>query len=283
MIALVRRGVTEVRRYYGNEIAANALVLVGQQPAPDPNKIEGNIRWRSGGVASQIAIPDTGAQIANVMEWSFRRERRTGMSVLLMGLVVFGGWASFVPLSGAIVATGTLVSASNVKKIQHTTGGIVAQVNVKDGMRVKADELLVRLDDTQTRSNMQMIVTQFEQIRVRIARLTAERDGRDSLIFPPLTSMGAADADKGKLLESELSQFKARALSRRSQKEVIQSHITQLGKQIGGLEAQLESNARQTELIQEEIKRVYRMNVSIVHTSHLPLCLIHRKQQTPRS
>src|SRR6202047_998334 len=76
---------------------------------------------------------------------SYERELRVGLRVLLIGLVVGGGWMTLVPLAGAVVVPGNLVVQSNVKTIQHPTGGVVAEIKVHDGMNVDAGELLVRL------------------------------------------------------------------------------------------------------------------------------------------
>ncbi len=70
-------------------------------------------------------------------------------TVLLVGGI--GGWAPTTELAGAVIASGTLVVDSNVKKVQHPTGGIVGELLVRDGARVKAGDLLVRLDETAAR------------------------------------------------------------------------------------------------------------------------------------
>jgi HlyD family secretion protein len=106
---------------------------------------------------------------------SFESQRRTGGRVLAIALLVGGGWAALVPLSGAVVVPGTVVSESSVKKIQHQTGGIVAAIGVTDGMHVKQGDVLVRLDDTQVRAN-------YEVVRSRIAQLNQEIGGMDAQI-----------------------------------------------------------------------------------------------------
>lgn len=73
------------------------------------------------------------------------------MVVLVVGL---GGWASTVLISGALIAPGQIVVESNVKKVQHPTGGVVGEVRARDGDRVKAGDIVVRLDDTVTKANL---------------------------------------------------------------------------------------------------------------------------------
>lgn len=183
-------------------------------------------------------------------------EIRAGLRVLLFAVVILGGWATLVPLSGAIVAPGVLVVESKVKKVQHPSGGIVSEINVKDGSHVAAGDLLVRLDETQARANNQMLMKQLEQVQMRIARLIAERDGAADISLPRSLAERAGEDDIGELLISERGLFTARAVMRNSQKELLRSHVQQLREQIIGLDAQAKSKAAQIELIARELTGV---------------------------
>jgi HlyD family secretion protein len=187
---------------------------------------------------------------------AYENELRTGLRVLIVGVVLIGGWAGFVPLSAAVTVPGNLVVQSNVKAIQHPTGGVVAEIAVSNGMRVEAGQLLVRLDATQARSSLQVLNKQLDDYRAKIARLVAERDG---LAEPEFSSeMLARSAEPGvkAILASELSLFTARVNARKSQKELLDSRVSQLGEEIGGLESQLKSKASQIDLIAGELKGV---------------------------
>jgi HlyD family secretion protein len=208
-----------------------------------------------GGAA--LADDASGVALATRVGRSFERELRTGLRVLILGLGVAGGWATLVPLSGAVVVPGSLVVQSDVKKLQHPTGGVVAQIAVHDGMHVKAGDLVARLDETQVRANLQVITKQLDEAKVRIARLVAERDGLDEPKMPAdMLERSGTDDDINTRFASERSLFKARATTRQSQKELLQSRIAQLGEQIGGLNAQTKSNASQLELIAGELEGV---------------------------
>src|ERR1700681_4248377 len=76
-----------------------------------------------------------------------------GIVVVIVLAGGVGGWAATTELSGALIAQGSIVVDSNVKKVQHPTGGVVGELRVHDGDRVKAGEIVVRLDDTVTRAN----------------------------------------------------------------------------------------------------------------------------------
>jgi HlyD family secretion protein len=187
---------------------------------------------------------------------AFQRELRSGLRVLLAVGVIAGGWAVLIPLAGAVVVPGNLVVQSNVKTIQHPTGGVVAQIAVQNGARVKAGDLLIRLDATQAQASLQVVSKQLDEFRARIARLVAERDGLPQPVNPAEMSARSAESNVSSLLASEASLFKARADARESQKNLLQSRVAQLAEEISGLESQLTSKARQLELIGGELSGV---------------------------
>jgi HlyD family secretion protein len=188
--------------------------------------------------------------------WSFENELRTGLRVLLLAVLLIGGWLALAPLAGAVVVPGNLVVQSNVKTIQHPAGGVVAQIAVHNGMRVGAGDLLVRLDATQAQTSLQMVSKQLDELRARIARLAVERDGLSQPQFPPALMARSGEDSVRSLLASETSLFKARSDGRKSQKELLQHRISQLGEEISGLDAQISSKAKQLELIAGELSGV---------------------------
>jgi membrane fusion protein, type I secretion system len=190
------------------------------------------------------------------VRWAFEHELRVGLRVLLVGGIVVGGWAAFVPLAGAVVVPGNLVVQSNVKNIQHPTGGIVADIDVQDGSRVQTGERLLRLDATQARAGLQMVSKQLDELGAKIARLVAERDGLAQIEVPAELASRSANETVKSRLASEDSLFKARLIARQSQKDLLQGRVAQLTQEIVGLQAQLDSKARQLELIAGELTGV---------------------------
>ena len=179
-----------------------------------------------------------------------------GLRALLIVGGVAGGWMTLVPLSGAVVVPGNLVVQSNVKTIQHPTGGVVAQIPVHNGMRVNAGDLLLRLDSTQAQASLQVVSKQLDEVRAKSARLVAERDGLPKPAIPPEMSSRLDDNNVKTVLASEASLFRARTTARESQKELLKSKVSQLGEEIVGLEAQVASKAKQLELITGELTGV---------------------------
>jgi HlyD family secretion protein len=179
---------------------------------------------------------------------------------LIVGLVVvtlltcgLGGWASTAQISGALIAPGSIVVDSNVKKVQHPTGGVVGEVRARDGDRVKAGDVVVRLDDTITKASLAIVTKGLNGLLARRARLLAEQDGLDRIIFPQELMDGFADPEVRSLIGNEVKLFQVRSSGRVNQKAQLKERIAQLKEEIGGLEAQENAKSREIELIQKEL------------------------------
>ncbi len=142
---------------------------------------------------------------------------------------------------------------SNKKTIQHLEGGIVREINVKDGARVERGEVLLRLDDTLSRSAHEVLLSQFDGLRAQEARLLAERDSSE-IEFPADLLQRQDKHGVRKILDGERAQFRVRRASLDGQISILQQRIAQTREQITGTEAQLASQKRQLVLINDELK-----------------------------
>jgi membrane fusion protein, type I secretion system len=175
------------------------------------------------------------------------------VAVLVFGV---GGWAATARLSGAVIAPGVLVVDSNVKTIQHPTGGIVGELFVKDGDRVKAGDILIRLDATKAQSNLDIVTKNIDELAARRARLEAEQDGDDAPDFPQDLLDRQNDPEVAKLLAGESKLFQVRATTRDGQKAQLRERMQQLQEEIGGLTAQIDSKDREISLIKTELEGI---------------------------
>ncbi|HZP71501.1 MAG TPA: HlyD family type I secretion periplasmic adaptor subunit [Pseudolabrys sp.] len=178
-----------------------------------------------------------------------------GIIVLLLAGGV-GGWATTTQIAGALIAQGSVVVDSNVKKVQHPTGGVVGKLHVQDGDRVKAGDILVQLDDTITRANLAIVTKGLDELTARKARLEAERDGAESVTFPRMLLAHADDAPVAIAIANERRLFELRRNARLGQKAQLRQRITQLEEEIRGLSAQQEAKAREITLIGKELDGV---------------------------
>ncbi|MEO4041880.1 HlyD family type I secretion periplasmic adaptor subunit [Hoeflea sp. CAU 1731] len=173
------------------------------------------------------------------------------IALLIIGI---GGWAVFTKISGAVVAPGSIVVESAIKSVQHREGGIVHKILVNDGDAVEAGDLLIVLDDTAARSKHAIIANELQDLNARAARLVAERDGAASIRFPAGSdneaSMEAATSD---ILTSQKLLLHARNGSMKQRKLQLEDQITQLEKQIGGLDAQQQAKQDEIALLDEEL------------------------------
>ncbi len=107
---------------------------------------------------------------------SLSRHLRWGAISLV---VLLGGgltWAVCTNLSGAVIATGVVAVEGSVKTVQHPTGGVVAELLVKEGQTVAAGDVLLRLDATLPAASQAIVSKSLSQAWARLARLEAERD-----------------------------------------------------------------------------------------------------------
>ena len=154
------------------------------------------------------AFGETGP--AHSVDESIRRHIIAGS--VLVGVLAFGlgGWASTAEIAGALIAPGAVVVDSNIKKVQHPTGGVVGELFVHDGDHVKAGEILIRLDETVTRANLAIVTKGLTELYARKARLAAERDGADSVAVPEELAGHLDDPDVADALASERKLFDLR-------------------------------------------------------------------------
>ena len=156
-------------------------------------------------------------------------------------------------LSGALIAPGSVVVDSNVKKVQHPTGGIVGELRARDGDRVKAGDVVVRLDDTVTRANLAIVTKGLNELTARKARLESERDGAANVAFPADLLARVNDPDAVAAVESERRLFDLRRSARIGQKEQLRQRIEQLKEEVRGYRAQQEAKTKEIELIEREM------------------------------
>ncbi len=187
---------------------------------------------------------------------SMRRHLLVAVVVVCILVIGVGGWGTTAVISGAVVASGSLVVDSNVKKVQHPTGGIVGELRVRDGDHVHAGDIVVRLDETITRANLAIVSKGLDELMARKARLESERDGWDTIVFPAQLVAGASDPDRAAAMDSERKLFNLRKTARSGQKAQLRERVAQLGEEIAGLTAQQNSKSKEILLVERELAGV---------------------------
>ncbi len=176
----------------------------------------------------------------------------------LVGVFVVGVsvWAALAPLESAVVASGTVVSDSHRKTIQHLEGGIIKDILVQDGDAVTAGQTLVRLDDTKARTAYAAAVGEQRDMQAAEARLMAERDGADAIAFPADLLAHQDDPEVAQAIAGQQKIFATWRALEQSKIDAIGERINQSKSEIAGFEAESAADAHRGELLSEEIKSV---------------------------
>jgi len=180
--------------------------------------------------------------------------RYIGYVVLTITFVIFGGWAAVANLSSAAVAPGVIAVKSSHQTVQHLEGGIVKQILVEDGDHVKKHQLLVVLDDTQSRARLEIVRSRLLSLVSLKARLKSEQELKPTIEFPKDLVDRKNDLNVKVTLEGQLLVFDARRASIINEKELQLQTIAQLRSKIKGLEAVMASRKKMAKSYNEEAK-----------------------------
>lgn len=191
------------------------------------------------------------ASTANI---SARGQVLAGLLTIAILLGGFGVWSVTANISGAIVAPGEIEVEQNRQVVQHPDGGVVSALFVKEGDQVKAGDILIQLDPVQLQSVRAISQGSLFEILARQGRLEAERDGHDTITFPPeLTALFASRADIRALTDGQIRLFNSRIQTLAFQTTQLGKRIGQINNQIDGLAAQETALVAQLALLRTEL------------------------------
>jgi HlyD family type I secretion membrane fusion protein len=230
---------------------------MGSRNPPPPSAIENNplalLTQLSERARAQHRAPVPAAPRPNE---SIKKIALTGWIIIGLFFGLFGAWAVSAPLNGAVVANGVIKVESNRKSLQHLDGGIVKELRVKEGDRVKAGDTLIVLDDTQARAELDVLTQQYLVLRATEQRLRTEYNHGNELTLPADLKTLVDDPDVKDVWRSQVHQFESRRAALDGQQRVVEERIAQLEAQIKGAQAQLESYRIQHESVQGELQGI---------------------------
>lgn len=175
-----------------------------------------------------------------MQRWPAYRPIALGLVTLILLVGVLGVWSVYTRIAGAVIAQGMVQVESNRQVIQHPQGGVVGEIFVRDGDFVEAGDVVLRLDETFTRSELVILDGQLDELRSRQARFRAERDGSEGIIFPTdLEDRARHDPSIAQILEGQRTLFETRATAFVQERAQINEQIAQTRNQIIGTQAQL--------------------------------------------
>ena len=182
-----------------------------------------------------------------------RRIVRGGVLVIAGGAAALAAWASYAPLSGAVIAPGFVKVDLNRKVVQHQEGGTVRAVRVRDGDRVKQGQELVVLDDVRVDAALDLQRTQLDAERAKAARLEAERAYLAKPIFPPDLVKRNGEVKVAEQLAREATLFRARRDALDTQIALLRKQIDETATEIEALNQQLVAEEKALKLQREEL------------------------------
>ena len=158
---------------------------------------------------------------------------RLGWIIVLIGVGGFLLWALFAPLDKGVPVSASVSVSTNLKAVQHLNGGKVDEILVKEGGAVKAGQPLVRMNDVQVRSAVDVARVQSVSARAMEARLIAERDGLSAVVFPEDLLKAQSDPQIANHLNVQRQLFSSR-------KAALQSELAAADENVAGMRAQLQ-------------------------------------------
>ena len=173
-----------------------------------------------------------------------RNFRRAGYLIIFVVFFGFGSWAALAPIASAAYAPGKLRVESNRKTIQHLEGGIVKALRVRDGDHVEKDQVVMVLDDTQSKSQLEIVQGQYYSALAREARLKAQRDLKEKITFPPQLLEHKDDYRVTDVIDVQEQTFLARNESYKNEIKLYKQQVRQLSSQLKGLNSQKGASER---------------------------------------
>ena len=238
------------------------MVTPAEKAASEPEGDHSTLRGRLLGAAlafgallKRVVTPAEKAT-AEPEEDHFKLRGRLLAALAFGALLIFGvgGWSVTTPLSGAVIAKGTIKVDRNLKAVQHRDGGIVGAINVKEGDLVRAGQVIIRLEDAQTRAELAIVESQLAELAIKRARLVAERDGHDRLEVPEIAIPSSQHLKR--YLAGEQKLLAGNVHKRTVQKQQLELTIEQIGEEINGLKAEQDAKIKEVALAREEEKKV---------------------------
>jgi HlyD family type I secretion membrane fusion protein len=174
-----------------------------------------------------------------------------GFGVIALGAGSLLAWAMSAPISGAIIAPGFIKVEANRKVVQHQEGGIVKEILVRDGQRVRQGQVLVVLGDVRVDAQVDLLRTQLDGEHAKAARLEAERAFAAAVKFP--AGLDLKNPKVSEFVTRETSLFKARRDALESQVAVLRKQIRAAEQEAAALAEQIAAEERALKLQKDEL------------------------------
>ena len=178
-----------------------------------------------------------------------------GYALIFLTFGVLGSWAAVAKLDSAVIAPATISLEGNRRVVQHFEGGIVEEILVGEADRVEEGQVLIRLNDVEAESNLEVLSTRLDVARLVEARLLAERALEEGVTFPEDVVSGGNPAVTA-VVADQRDLFVDRRSILKSQEDILTARVEQIEVQIEGLELQRSAFERRIENYTEMLDRM---------------------------
>ena len=191
---------------------------------------------------------------SNVLQLDDTRYSPLGWLLMLGGFLGFLGWAALAPLDKGVAVSGKVMVSGHRKVVQHPSGGIVERIDVRDGDKVAAGQVLIRLKETPLLGQAQSLRSQFYGSLASEARLNAERDGVASVSFPVELTALAAEPEVASNLALQRQLFDSRRQALLLDQQGIDESIAGAEAQLRGVRDSQASKVLQRTALTEQLQ-----------------------------
>ena len=186
----------------------------------------------------------------------FAAMARMGYGVVIICVFGFIAWTGLSRLDSAVVSSGSVTYESRRKVVQHFEGGIVQDILVREGQSVDEGQVLFRLDSTPALANLELVLGSMDGFLALEARLIAERDDAEAIIFSDELLARANNSNKQKIMQDQTAQFNERRSSINGQIGILEGRVQQYDSEVSGLKIEFESAGKQLSFIRDELTGV---------------------------
>ncbi len=183
-----------------------------------------------------------------------------GVWVLIITFGIGMMWAILAPLDSASHAMGTVILESKKRIIQHPDGGVIKEVLVKDGDHVIKGQPLITLDDTELKAYQQQYQYKVYTLLAELNRLVAEKDNLPEITFNKELLDNQDDSEIKHIINNQLSLFKARSETNKSQISLLEKRVSQTEEQRNSLLPQIEATEKQVKIYKDQVERFKRLH-----------------------
>ncbi|WP_424942675.1 HlyD family type I secretion periplasmic adaptor subunit [Aliiroseovarius crassostreae] len=177
-----------------------------------------------------------------------------GLSLMIFALGGFGVWAFRAPLAAAVISQGSFVATGRNKIVQHLEGGIIKQIHINEGDRVEAGQIIVTLDETSAMASQRELFLRKVRLEASEARILAEYDGEDRLVFAEELELMRSDFEVATILDSQKISFDVAVQGLRNDIALLERNIEALGMRSAGYATQLASTETQLSILMEDLE-----------------------------